>query len=318
MLHFKDYDRLTTKWVKSKGDVSGSNRKPFRQKKTGRAPQGDIRAPHLYHGGRAHGAKPRSHYFPINKKVRLMAFKSMLTSKFLENKIMIIKSEKLNQDKVTDLRKNFRFLKENKSIIVTGESSCPLFKKNVEQISYVKHCEPKTLNILHILNSSYLIFTVKGLDDFIQVINDRYKNVYRNRKIPLDPNKKMELQTDKFQFDFDHSRELQLHTPILKGSYEKIAEHFFDPEKLPKMVQERRMKEAEEKKRLRQERKMLAAESMYSTDNALEKRRLKLKKERRMKMLKEQRKTVLNKKKKMSEMASKVALARGDKAKKKK
>ena len=70
MLFNKEYNRKSTKWVRSKGDVSGSNKKPFAQKKSGRAPQGDKRAPHLYHGGRAHGAKPREFYFPLNKKIK--------------------------------------------------------------------------------------------------------------------------------------------------------------------------------------------------------------------------------------------------------
>ena len=56
----------------TKGEISGSGKKPFRQKKTGRAPQGDKRAPHLYHGGHNFGARPREFYFPINKKIRLL------------------------------------------------------------------------------------------------------------------------------------------------------------------------------------------------------------------------------------------------------
>jgi len=70
-LYNKEYNRRTYKWVKSKGDVAGSNKKPFGQKKSGRTPQGDKRAPNLYHGGRSHGARPRNYYFPVNKKIRL-------------------------------------------------------------------------------------------------------------------------------------------------------------------------------------------------------------------------------------------------------
>lgn len=71
LIYNKDYNRRTLTWVKSKGDVSGSNRKPHPQKKTGRARQGCKRSPNLYHGGSAHGAKPRTFYFPLNKKIRL-------------------------------------------------------------------------------------------------------------------------------------------------------------------------------------------------------------------------------------------------------
>ena len=77
-IYNKDYNRRTFKWVMSKGDVAGSNKKPFRQKKTGRAPQGDKRAPHLYHGGSAHGARPQQFYFPLNKRVRIFGKKHIV------------------------------------------------------------------------------------------------------------------------------------------------------------------------------------------------------------------------------------------------
>lgn len=71
VLYLQNYKKKTFKWVKSKAEVAGSNKKPFAQKKTGRAQQGDKRAPNLYKGGRAHGARPREFYFPLNKRVQI-------------------------------------------------------------------------------------------------------------------------------------------------------------------------------------------------------------------------------------------------------
>ena len=67
-----NYRKKTFKWVKSKAEVAGSNKKPFPQKKQGKAQQGDKRAPNLYHGGKAHGARPRDFYFPINRRVKIL------------------------------------------------------------------------------------------------------------------------------------------------------------------------------------------------------------------------------------------------------
>jgi large subunit ribosomal protein L4 len=318
MLYHKEYYRKTFKWVKGKGDVAGSNRKPFQQKKTGRAPQGDIRAPNLYHGGRAHGARPRDYYFPLNKKIRLFGLQSMLTSKFLENKIMIINSEKLKNNKVTDLRRNFRFLKENKSVLVTSSEPCPFFKKGIEQIKFIEHNLPAKLDVLKILESNFIIFTKDGLNEFIDKLQFRYKDSYRNKKIPLDPNKKKEIPTDKYKFDFDPNLELSLHTPVLKGSYEQIADHVRDPDKKINEIKERRAAEVKEAERLKEERRKKIAESMYEDEDAiLEKRRLKLRKERRMKLLKEQKKDAASKKKKMADMAARARTTGAEKTKKK-
>jgi large subunit ribosomal protein L4 len=137
----REYNKKTFRWVMSKGDVSGSNRKPFQQKKTGRAPQGDIRAPNLYHGGRAHGARPRDFYFPLNKKVRLLGLKCMLTSKFLEKKIIIVNSEKLKGNQET-LRNSLAFLKEQKTVFITHNDCDENFTKDVEGLSFIKHLTP--------------------------------------------------------------------------------------------------------------------------------------------------------------------------------
>jgi large subunit ribosomal protein L4 len=142
MLYNKEYNRKTFKWVKSKAEVSGSNRKPHPQKKTGRARQGNIRSPNLYHGGKAHGERPREFYFPLNKKIRLLALKSALTSKLVENKIIIVDREKYSTTSEGGFKNYFNFLKGNRALMVIGsnanEAINSIMEKNVPHVELVK------------------------------------------------------------------------------------------------------------------------------------------------------------------------------------
>ena len=287
MIFNREYNRKTFKWVKSKGDVAGSNRKPFQQKKTGRAPQGDIRAPNMYHGGRAHGARPRSFYFPLNKKIRLLGLKCMLTSKFIENKLIIVSS---------DLRfdnESLAFLKENKTLLITKNQD----EFDNKGLKYLLHCNPEKLNVMHLLSVKYLILTVDGLNQLTDLLISRNLNYFRNKKLPLDPNKTYESSLDKYKFDFDPNSPLRIYTPILKGSFKQIKYHYNNPDVIVKRVEERKEKDRLDKIRLKEENKKKLQESLYDDDTVLEKRRLQIKKEKRMKLLKEQNKKKLAMKK---------------------
>jgi len=83
----------------TRGDVSGSGYKMRPQKKSGRARQGDKRAPHLKKGGKPHGSVPMDYTFPINEKLRLLALKTLLSARLYEDKLVLIDSEKLEYPK---------------------------------------------------------------------------------------------------------------------------------------------------------------------------------------------------------------------------
>lgn len=134
MLYNKEYNRKTFKWVKSKAEVSGSNRKPHPQKKTGRARQGNIRSPNLYHGGQAHGERPREFYFPLNKKIRLLALKSSLTAKLVENKLIVIEKERYTTSHSAGFKEFFSFLKGNRALLVTGYEVNDAFSQALEKM----------------------------------------------------------------------------------------------------------------------------------------------------------------------------------------
>ena len=97
-LHKKTYTR-----TKTRGDVAGSGSKMRPQKKSGKARQGDKRAPHLKKGGKAHGPVPKDYSFPINEKVRLQALKTILSAKLYEERIILIEDEKLEHGKTVYL-----------------------------------------------------------------------------------------------------------------------------------------------------------------------------------------------------------------------
>jgi large subunit ribosomal protein L4 len=143
----RDYNRKTFTWVKSKGDVSGSNRKPHPQKKTGKARQGCIRAPNLYHGGRAHGARPKEYYFPLNKKIRLMGLKCMLTTKFLEKKLIVVDSERFEGSR-EQLIDQLLFLKEHKTVFMTDLECDKNFTEQVQGIEFINHLTPDVKSYL--------------------------------------------------------------------------------------------------------------------------------------------------------------------------
>jgi large subunit ribosomal protein L4 len=284
----KEYNRKTFKWVRSKGDVSGSNRKPFQQKKTGRAPQGDIRAPNLYHGGRAHGARPRTFYYPLNKKVRLLGLKIMLTSKFLENKIIVVDSDDTEGRKLENC---FSFLREQKSIFMTKSKDAGKYEES--GLDYLIHLTPDKVNVMHLISSSYLIITLEGLNELLETLSNRQANYFRNKKLPFDLNKKYISPLEKYNFDFDPNAKLKIYTPILKGSYEEIANHYKDPSVLINAINDRKQKELDAKIAKKEEDKKKLQESLYDDDAVLNKRRILAKKEKKMKLLKEQNKKKL-------------------------
>ena len=95
--------RQGTQSTKTRAEVSGGGKKPWRQKGTGRARQGSIRAPHWIKGGIALGPKPRSYNYKVNKKERRLAVKSVLSSKILENEIVVVDKIELNEIKTKSM-----------------------------------------------------------------------------------------------------------------------------------------------------------------------------------------------------------------------
>ena len=106
--------RQGTQSTRTRSEVSGGGKKPWRQKGTGRARQGSTRAPQWYHGGIAHGPKPRTYGGDINKKVRRLAMKSALSSKVAGDELVVLDSFKLDAIKTKEVAKVLNALNTGK------------------------------------------------------------------------------------------------------------------------------------------------------------------------------------------------------------
>jgi len=169
-----NYKKIRTDITRTKGTTAGSGAKPFRQKGTGRARQGNKRAPGRKKGGKAHGAKPRDYTYTLPKKVRLQALKIMLSAKLAEGKIRIVDNENIEAPKtriVANLMKQFD--PKSKILLVTSYTPDANFNIAQENIQKLEMAKPHNLNILKLLKCDKLVITKEGLDQLVQDLKDR-------------------------------------------------------------------------------------------------------------------------------------------------
>ena len=160
--------RQGTQSTKTRAEVSGGGRKPWRQKGTGRARQGSIRAPHWVGGGVALGPKPRSYNYTVNKKEKRLAIKSMLSSKVSENELVVVESLPLKEIKTKEMARILNNLKvEGKAVILLPEKD-EIVQKSARNIEGVKTLQVGTINVYDLLKHKNLVVTedtVKKLEE---------------------------------------------------------------------------------------------------------------------------------------------------------
>ena len=168
LVNFLANQRQGTQSTKTSSEVSGGGRKPWRQKGTGRARQGSIRAPQWIKGGIALGPKPRSYKYTVNKKERQLAVKSVLSSKVLENELVVVDSLPLNDIKTKEMVKALSNLKvEGKALIMLPEKNEKV-QKSARNIEGVKTTLVETINVYDLLKYNKLVVTedtVKKLEE---------------------------------------------------------------------------------------------------------------------------------------------------------
>lgn len=168
LVNFLANQRQGTQSTKTRNEVSGGGRKPWRQKGTGRARQGSIRAPQWIKGGIALGPKPRSYKYTVNKKERQLAVKSVLSSKVLENELVVVDSLPLNDIKTKEMVKALSNLKvEGKALIMLPEKNEKV-QKSARNIEGVKTTLVETINVYDLLKYNKLVVTedtVKKLEE---------------------------------------------------------------------------------------------------------------------------------------------------------
>lgn len=150
--------RQGTAKVKTRSEVSGGGRKPWKQKGTGRARQGSIRAAQWRKGGIVFGPTPRDYSFKINRKERVLALKSALVSKLNEKKLMVIDNLKLDNFKTktgVELLNNLKL--DGKVLFVASEEAENLYMAT-RNLNNVLVLFPDEINVYDILNADYVVF----------------------------------------------------------------------------------------------------------------------------------------------------------------
>ena len=161
MLHMvKNYlanQRQGTQSALTRAEVSGGGKKPWRQKGTGHARQGSTRAPQWTHGGIVFAPKPRDYSYVLNKKVKRLALKSVLSAKVAEGQMVVIDSIKMDAIKTADFRKFLTAVGvDGKAVVVTPEVDQTIVK-SARNIPGVMTTPASILSVYDILNAKYLV-----------------------------------------------------------------------------------------------------------------------------------------------------------------
>ena len=169
LVNFQANQRQGTQSTKTRSEVSGGGRKPWKQKGTGRARQGSIRAPQWIKGGIALGPKPRSYSYSIPKKVKQLAFRSVLTSKVQEGKLVVVDKLELKEIKTKEMVKVLENLKTKKALIVLSEKNLNV-QASARNIENVKTALVNTINVYDLLKYDNLVVT----EDAIKKLEEVY------------------------------------------------------------------------------------------------------------------------------------------------
>lgn len=156
--------RQGTAKTKTRSEVSGGGRKPWRQKGTGRARQGSIRATQWRGGGIAGGVTPRDYTFQINKKERALALKSALSHKFQDEELMVIDNINLDNLKTKTIKDIMATLKlEGNVLFVTGEDNENLYMAT-RNLGYAYNINADEINCYDLVNADVVVCDEKAIE----------------------------------------------------------------------------------------------------------------------------------------------------------
>ena len=151
--------RQGTQSTKTRSEVSGGGKNPWKQKGTGRASQGSTRAPQWTHGGIALGPKPRSYKVSVNKKVKKAALKSALSAKLQENDIFVVDEIRATEYKTRPMVEMLRALNAGRKPLVVLPEIDAMTIKSIANIPGATTCQANNLNVYEILNHTQLILS---------------------------------------------------------------------------------------------------------------------------------------------------------------
>ena len=161
-------NRQGTQSARTRSEVRGGGRKPWRQKGTGHARQGSIRAPQWKGGGVVFAPKPRDYSFKLNKKEKRAALKSVLTSRVQENKFIVLDELKLDEIKTKKFVEVMKNLNVEKALVVLNENDQNVIK-SAANIPTVKTALTNTINVFDILKYNTLIVTKAAVESIEEV-----------------------------------------------------------------------------------------------------------------------------------------------------
>lgn len=165
-----DSARQGTAKTKTRSEVSGGGRKPYKQKGTGRARAGSNRSPVWRGGGIALGVTPRDYTFKINKKERVLALKSALTYKFSNKELIVLDDIKLGSLKTKEVKDLLETLKlAGKVLFVTKDDNADLFMAS-RNLGYTYHILADEINCYDIVNADYLVCDEEAINYIEEVL----------------------------------------------------------------------------------------------------------------------------------------------------
>ena len=168
VVHQLANNRQGTQKAKTRSEVSGGGRKPWRQKGTGHARQGSTRAPQWTGGGVVFAPVPRDYSFKMNKKEKRAALKSVLTSKVQENKFIVLDELKLAEVKTKEMKKVLDNLKVNNALVIIGDDSENV-ALSARNIAGVQTASVNTINVFDMLKYNTIIATKSSVASIEEV-----------------------------------------------------------------------------------------------------------------------------------------------------
>ena len=167
VLNYRANQRQGSASTKTRAEVRGGGRKPWRQKGTGRARAGSTRSPLWRSGGTTFGPRPRDYSYSMPKKARRNALKSALSAKIAENQLIVLKKLEFKEPKTQEAVKVMKALNLDNALIVDSHENKNLFLAT-RNIPKVKVIDFNQVNIYDVLNFKWLVFTEKAFKSFME------------------------------------------------------------------------------------------------------------------------------------------------------
>ncbi len=162
--------RQGTADTKTRSEVSGGGKKPWRQKGTGRARQGSTRAPHWYHGGVVFGPHPRDYSKKMNRKERRLALKSALAYKAIEKELIVVDNFDIQSSKTKDVKSLLANLKAEKNVLIVVDELNENMILATRNLSNVILLQASEINVLDVISADKMIITEAAVKQIEEVL----------------------------------------------------------------------------------------------------------------------------------------------------